>query len=69
MQYNRVKTFFDDIEKQGWKVATGGKMNPEPNGGYFVTPTIIDNPPEKSRIVVEEPFGKSPSQQNHLRDL
>ncbi|RMJ08843.1 hypothetical protein BHE90_000643 [Fusarium euwallaceae] len=57
MQYNRVKTFFDDIEKQGWKVATGGKMNPEPNGGYFVTPTIIDNPPEKSRIVVEEPFG------------
>ncbi|KAJ4308947.1 hypothetical protein N0V84_011782 [Fusarium piperis] len=57
MQYNRVKTFFDDIEKQGWKVATGGKMDPQPNGGYFVTPTIIDNPPEKSRIVVEEPFG------------
>ncbi|KAF5007431.1 hypothetical protein FDECE_6236 [Fusarium decemcellulare] len=57
MQYNRVKTFFDDIEKQGWKVATGGKFDPEPKDGYFVTPTIIDNPPEKSRIVVEEPFG------------
>ncbi|KAM5341496.1 hypothetical protein ACJ41O_014527 [Fusarium nematophilum] len=57
MQYDRVKTFFDDIEKQGWKVATGGKMEPKPNGGYFVTPTIIDRPPEKSRIVVEEPFG------------
>lgn len=56
MQYERVKTFFDDIEKQGWKVATGGKI--EASSGYFVTPTIIDRPPEKSRIVVEEPFGK-----------
>lgn len=55
MQYERVKTFFDDIEKQGWKVATGGKI--EASSGYFVTPTIIDRPPEKSRIVVEEPFG------------
>ncbi|KAF7558196.1 hypothetical protein G7Z17_g16 [Cylindrodendrum hubeiense] len=55
MQYERVKTFFADIEKQGWKVATGGKI--DPSSGYFITPTIIDRPPEKSRIVVEEPFG------------
>ncbi|KAH6887476.1 aldehyde dehydrogenase domain-containing protein [Thelonectria olida] len=55
MQYERVKTFFDDIEKQGWKVAVGGKI--EPSSGYFITPTIIDNPAEDSRIVVEEPFG------------
>jgi acyl-CoA reductase-like NAD-dependent aldehyde dehydrogenase len=26
--------------------------------GYFVTPTIISNPPDDSRIVVKEPFGK-----------
>ncbi|KAF0645745.1 hypothetical protein FPSE5266_00232 [Fusarium pseudograminearum] len=57
MQYNRVKTFFEDIEKQGWKVATGGKFDPEPKNGYYITPTVIDNPPEDSRIVVEEPFG------------
>ncbi|KAK4233608.1 aldehyde dehydrogenase domain-containing protein, partial [Achaetomium macrosporum] len=25
--------------------------------GYFIEPAIIDNPPEDSRIVVEEPFG------------
>ncbi|KAH6611303.1 aldehyde dehydrogenase [Trichoderma cornu-damae] len=54
-QYERVKTFFDDIERQGWKVAVGGTM--EPSDGYFVAPTVIDRPPEKSRIVVEEPFG------------
>ena len=57
MQYERVKTFFDDIEKQGWKVAVGGKV--EPSSGYFITPTVIDRPPEDSRIVVEEPFGNS----------
>lgn len=57
MQYERVKTYFDDIEKQGWKVAVGGKIEPLANG-YYITPTVIDRPPEDSRIVVEEPFGK-----------
>jgi acyl-CoA reductase-like NAD-dependent aldehyde dehydrogenase len=57
MQYDRVKTFFDDIEKQGWRVATGGKI--EQSSGYFITPTIIDKPADNSRIVVDEPFGKS----------
>ncbi|KAH8763689.1 aldehyde dehydrogenase domain-containing protein [Diaporthe sp. PMI_573] len=57
MQYDRVKTFFDDIAKQGWEVALGGKMDDSPQKGYYITPTIIDRPPEKSRIVVEEPFG------------
>ncbi|KAL3440366.1 Aldehyde/histidinol dehydrogenase [Aspergillus insuetus] len=55
MQYNRVKTFFDDIKKQGWSAVTGGEI--KPSSGYFIRPTIIDRPPENSRIVVEEPFG------------
>lgn len=57
MQYERVKTFFDDITKQGWEVALGGKIDDTPQNGYYIQPTIIDRPPEKSRIVVEEPFG------------
>lgn len=55
MQYERVKTFFDDIEKDKLKVALGGKNENKP--GFFITPTIIDNPPENSRIASEEPFG------------
>ncbi|KAH8598225.1 aldehyde dehydrogenase [Bisporella sp. PMI_857] len=55
MQYERVQTFFDDIEKQGQKVALGGKV-PD-SGGYFITPTIIDNPASTSKLWVEEPFG------------
>ncbi len=56
MQYNRVKTFFDDIEHQGWTAVTGGEVHP--SSGYFIRPTIIDRPPDNSRIVVEEPFGE-----------
>ncbi|TVY81688.1 putative aldehyde dehydrogenase FUS7 [Lachnellula suecica] len=55
MQFERVKGFFADIEKDSLKVAVGGK---NPGGkGYFITPTIIDQPAEDSRLVVEEPFG------------
>lgn len=42
IQYYRVQGFFDDVEKQGQKVAVGGKV-PD-SDGYFITPTIIDNP-------------------------
>ncbi|CZT09635.1 related to aldehyde dehydrogenase (NAD+), mitochondrial [Rhynchosporium graminicola] len=55
MQYERVKGFFSEIEKEKWNVACGGKM--EKTNGYFITPTIIDNPADDARIVTEEPFG------------
>ncbi|KAL3474338.1 aldehyde dehydrogenase domain-containing protein [Aspergillus californicus] len=57
MQYDRVKTFFADIQSQGWDVAVGGEHGGGGGKGYFITPTVIDRPPEDSRIVVEEPFG------------
>jgi acyl-CoA reductase-like NAD-dependent aldehyde dehydrogenase len=56
MQFEKVKTFFSDIEKEKWNVAVGGQ-NDASKPGYFITPTIIDNPKEDARIVTEEPFG------------
>lgn len=55
MQYERVKGFFEDVHAQNMKIAVGGKN--ERSDGYFITPTIIDNPTETSKIVTEEPFG------------
>ncbi|KAM5472307.1 hypothetical protein MauCBS54593_002898 [Microsporum audouinii] len=55
MQYEKVKSLIEAINKEGVKPALGG--NTEESEGYFITPTIIDNPPETSRIVTEEPFG------------
>ncbi|KAF7558120.1 hypothetical protein G7Z17_g181 [Cylindrodendrum hubeiense] len=54
-QFERVKGFFSDIEKENWQVAVGGVNEDKP--GYFITPTIIDRPADDSRIVVEEQFG------------
>lgn len=57
MQYERVKGFFEHVKEEKFNIAAGGDI---PTGkGYFINPTIIDRPPETSRLVVEEPFGKS----------
>ena len=56
MQFEKVKGFYADIEKEKWNVAVGGKHDLG-RGGYFLEPTIIDKPPMDSRIVTEEPFG------------
>ncbi|KAF2199026.1 aldehyde dehydrogenase-like protein [Delitschia confertaspora ATCC 74209] len=56
MQFELVKDMYSQIEKCGWKVALEGKVR-EGSKGYYIEPAIIDNPPEDSRIVVEEPFG------------
>lgn len=56
MQYERVKEFFADSKKNGYKFALG-EADITPSKGYFINPTIIDNPPNDSRIIQEEPFG------------
>ncbi|KAF2268203.1 aldehyde dehydrogenase [Lojkania enalia] len=56
MQYEKVKGFFADSKAKGYKFAAG---DPDiaASKGFFIQPTIIDNPPNDSRIIVEEPFG------------
>ena len=56
MQFDKVRSFVDDCKTQGYNVAAETE-GPNPGKGYFIQPTIIDNPPDDSRIVTEEPFG------------
>ncbi|KJZ71679.1 hypothetical protein HIM_08940 [Hirsutella minnesotensis 3608] len=56
MQFEKVKEFYADVEKSKWKQALEGQVLKN-RKGYFITPAIIDNPPEDSQVVVEEPFG------------
>jgi acyl-CoA reductase-like NAD-dependent aldehyde dehydrogenase len=58
MQYEKVKGFFEDCKAKGYKFAAGSP-DVAPGKGFFVQPTIIDNPPNDSRIIQEEPFGMS----------
>lgn len=56
MQFEKVKEYLTDSGAKGYKFATGSPEVAESNG-YFIQPTIIDNPPHDSRIMAEEPFG------------
>ncbi|KEQ52642.1 aldehyde dehydrogenase family protein [Sphingobium chlorophenolicum] len=55
VQYERVKDLIEDAKSSGLKFLVGGEV---PEGkGYFLPVTIVDNPPEDSRVVQEEAFG------------
>jgi aldehyde dehydrogenase (NAD+) len=54
-QYERVVDLIRDAKAKGYTFLTGGDVPDAP--GYFVPITILDNPPESSRIVQEEQFG------------
>ncbi|MGQ0844027.1 MAG: aldehyde dehydrogenase family protein, partial [Sporichthyaceae bacterium] len=56
MQYGKLQDMFADVEKNGYNVPVGGKID-ESLPGNFVPLTVVDNPPHDSRIVQEEPFG------------
>merc|ERR1712072_1511905 len=56
MQYEKVKEFFADTKKNNYNFAVG-ESEVAPGKSFFVQPTIIDNPPNDSRIITEEPFG------------
>ncbi|KAK3312088.1 aldehyde dehydrogenase domain-containing protein [Apodospora peruviana] len=60
MQFGKVKDLYNEIGRQGWQTVLGGlpdQQNRPAEKGFFMPPTIIANPPDDSRIVVEEPFG------------
>ncbi|MCI4645295.1 MAG: aldehyde dehydrogenase family protein [Hyphomonadaceae bacterium] len=55
-QYERVRDLLADCRANGYSFLTGGEETGE-GPGYFLPLTVVDNPPDESRIVREEPFG------------
>ena len=55
MQYEKVSNLLHDSVAEGHRVLLGGA--PADKRGYFIPITLIDNPPDDSRCVVEEAFG------------
>ena len=54
-QYDRVMALIEDARASNLILIEGAPI-PE-GGGYFIPVTIVDNPPESSRVVQEEAFG------------
>jgi len=55
MQYDKVSALLAESREQGLKFLIGGE--PSNGSGYFIPVTMIDNPPETARCVVDEAFG------------
>lgn len=55
-QYERVIELIQATLEQGLSLLSGG-VPKEGSVGYFVSPTLVDNPPDDARIVQEEQFG------------
>jgi len=53
-QYRRVKQLMEETKAAGYRVLEGA---PVPDKGYFLPLTLVDNPPDDARVVVEEAFG------------
>ena len=54
-QYERVLDLMDDAKANDLTLIHGSDVPDD--GGYFIPVTIVDNPPESSRVVEEEAFG------------
>ncbi len=54
-QYERVLGILEDTRDSGARILAGGDV--PPGGGYFITPTIVADIAEDSRLVREEQFG------------
>jgi acyl-CoA reductase-like NAD-dependent aldehyde dehydrogenase len=55
MQFEKIKDLLAETRASGVAIPLGGEALPGP--GFFIPVTIVDNPPDDSRIVLEEPFG------------
>jgi acyl-CoA reductase-like NAD-dependent aldehyde dehydrogenase len=55
LQYQRLQDLVEDSRRHGHRFLLGGEVTG--GKGYFFPVTLIDNPPDDSRVVKEEPFG------------
>lgn len=55
LQFERLKSLLQDCRENGYEILCGGEIGE--GAGYFFPVTLVDNPPDDARVVVEEPFG------------
>lgn len=55
MQFDKVCQLLEQTQEEGFSFLTGGA--PLPGAGYFVPVTLVDNPADNAKSVVEEAFG------------
>ncbi|KAF9886966.1 hypothetical protein FE257_010707 [Aspergillus nanangensis] len=54
-QFERIQAFLEEVRESGTEIITGG--NREGSKGFFLKPTLIWQPKDGSRVMIEEVFG------------
>ena len=57
LNYMNIKGFINEAKAQGLNITAGGEYPEGLPAGYFIPPTVIEDPPVTSRVWVEEIFG------------
>ena len=58
MQHGKLKDLIASLDTEKLSLLAGDTKTALANSkGYYVQPILVDNPPDTSRIVREEPFG------------
>lgn len=55
-QFDRVNKLIEDCQRKDFKFLIGGDQG-KPGSGYFIPVSMVDNPPDDSKVVTEEAFG------------
>jgi acyl-CoA reductase-like NAD-dependent aldehyde dehydrogenase len=53
-QYNKLKELFEDARNNSYTIKVGGQV--KESKGFYLEPTIVDNPPVYSKLVTGEQF-------------
>ena len=54
-QFNSIMRYINEAKSAGYKILTGGRRDGDK--GYYIQPTLIYNPNDKSSVMQEEIFG------------
>lgn len=58
MQHAKLLDLYSHVSREGCNVVLGGEpAAPKTGSGFYLPATVVDNPPEDSRLVAEEQFG------------
>ncbi|KAI1331114.1 aldehyde dehydrogenase [Xylariaceae sp. FL0255] len=55
-QYERARELLEDLKKSGLEISPAENIIIQDQGGFFIRPILVSNPPGDAKIVVEEPF-------------
>ncbi|PYH85567.1 putative aldehyde dehydrogenase [Aspergillus uvarum CBS 121591] len=56
MQFDKATDLLAATQAAGLRTLAAGEVPADLDQGFFIPPTLVDNPPEASRVVQEEPF-------------